>query len=165
MNDRSLRLAAAALGLVGAGLMSYLLYVRYTGGAPICAGTGCEVVQRSRYAEVFGVPVAALGLAGFLTVVATSAFTGSRAHALQAGVVFSALGFSAYLLIVQLVVIGRVCDWCITGDGVTTALSAVVLLRLRSGSDAADRRRLDAGGPAGHRASFRRQGPYFRVFR
>jgi uncharacterized membrane protein len=129
MSDRSLRLAAGALGLLGAGLMSYLLYVRHTGGAPICAGSGCALVQRSRYAEVFGVPVAALGLAGFLTVVATSAFPGTRAQVVQAIVVLSALGFGAYLLIVQVFVIGEICDWCVAGDGVTTALAAIVLLR------------------------------------
>jgi uncharacterized membrane protein len=147
MNDRSLRLAAAALGLVGAGLMSYLLYVRYTGGAPVCAGTGCEVVQRSLYAEVFGVPVAALGLAGFLTVVATSAFSGTRAQMVQAVVVLSALGFSAYLLIVQVLVIGEVCEWCVAGDGFTTALAAVVLLR--ADQDCRGSRRSNSSWPAG----------------
>jgi uncharacterized membrane protein len=144
MSDRALRLVAAALGLLGAGLMGYLLYVRHAGGVPICAGNGCAVVQQSRYAEIYGVPVAALGLAGFLTVAATSAFSGARAQLLQASVVFSALGFSAYLLIVQVFRIGQVCDWCVAGDGVTTALAAVVLLRLRCRT-VVDLRELDTG--------------------
>ena len=44
----------------------------------------------------------------------------------------SALGFSAYLLLVQVVVIGDVCDWCLAGDVMTTGLAGVVLVRLRS---------------------------------
>jgi uncharacterized membrane protein len=147
MSDRSLRLAAGALGLVGAGLMSYLLYVRHTGGAPICAGSGCAVVQQSRYAEVFGVPVAALGFAGYLTVVATSASSSTRAQVAQAVVVLTALGFSAYLLMVQVFVIGEICDWCVAGDGVTTALAAVVLLR--AGQARRGSRRSNISWPAG----------------
>jgi uncharacterized membrane protein len=130
MSDRSLRAVAAALGVVGAALMAYLLYVRHAGGAPICAGDGCEIVQRSRYAEIFGLPVAALGLLGFSAVVLTSALSGKRAQLVQAAVVLSALGFSAYLLFVQVAVIGHICDWCAAGDVALTALAAIVLLRL-----------------------------------
>jgi uncharacterized membrane protein len=131
MSDRVLRLAAAALAVAGAAIMSYLLYVRHTGGAPICAGSGCEMVQRSRYAEIFGVPIPALGLSGFLVIMAFSAAPGERARLAQAAVTLGALGFSAYLLVVQLLVIDAVCEWCVAGDVVTTALTAVVLLRLR----------------------------------
>lgn len=131
MSDRLLRAVAAALALGGVAVMSYLLYVRHTGGVPICAGDGCATVQHSRYAEIFGLPVAALGLAGFLAIVATNAVPGERAWRFQAVVVMSALGFSAYLLAVQLVVIGAVCEWCVAGDVLTTVLAAVVLVRLR----------------------------------
>jgi uncharacterized membrane protein len=134
MSDRALRFPAAAFALVGAALMAYLLYVRHTGGAPICAGDGCATVQRSRYAEIFGVPVAALGLVGFVTVFVTSLLRGARARFVQAVIVLSALGFSAYLLVVQVVVIGDVCEWCLAGDMMTTGLAAVVLVRFRSPS-------------------------------
>ena len=131
MTDRSLRAIAAALALSGAGAMSYLLYVHQTGGAPICAGHGCGTVQQSRYAEIFGVPVAALGLGGFLTIMVTSAAQGERARIAQAVVALSAFGFSAYLLAVQVWAIGAICDWCVAGDVLTTGLAAVALLRLR----------------------------------
>jgi hypothetical protein len=66
MSERTIRLSTAALAALGAAIAGYLLYVRYTGGALACATGGCETVQHSRYAEVLGVPVAGLGLAGFL---------------------------------------------------------------------------------------------------
>jgi propanol-preferring alcohol dehydrogenase len=55
-------------------------------------------VQQSRYAEIFGVPVAVLGLCGFLTIMLASAARGERVRVAQAVVALSAFGFSAYLL-------------------------------------------------------------------
>ena len=66
MSERSLRLASAVIAALGAAITVYLLYVRQTGGALACSTGGCETVQSSSYAEVLGVPVAALGLVGFL---------------------------------------------------------------------------------------------------
>ena len=131
MSDRVLRVVAVVLAAGGAAVMAYLLYVRHAGGAPICAGDGCAAVQQSRYAEIFGVPVAALGLAGFAAIGAASAVADPRGGTVQAFLVLSALGFSAYLLVVQLAVIGAVCEWCVFGDVLLALLAAVVLLRLR----------------------------------
>lgn len=129
MSDRSLRLLAGGLALAGAAVMSYLLYVRHGGGAPVCTGDGCATVQHSRYAEIFGVPVAAVGLGGFLAILVTSTQPGERSRLLQAFVALSALGFSTYLLFVQLVAIGAVCEWCLAADSVTAGLAAVALVR------------------------------------
>lgn len=52
------------LSLVGAGIASYLVYVRYSHVTIACTTGGCEKVQSSRYAEVAGIPVAVLGLLG-----------------------------------------------------------------------------------------------------
>ena len=53
---------SAALAALGAAITGYLLYARETGTELACATGGCETVQSSAYAEVSGVPVAALGL-------------------------------------------------------------------------------------------------------
>jgi uncharacterized membrane protein len=37
--------------------------------------------------------------------------------------------FGAYLLVVQVAVIGALCDWCLVSDGLLTVLTALVLLR------------------------------------
>jgi hypothetical protein len=47
MSERTLRLATGALAVVGAAISGYLLYVRESGGALICATGGCETVQSS----------------------------------------------------------------------------------------------------------------------
>ena len=40
-------------------------------------------------------------------------------------------GRSAYLLVIQLAVIGEICQWCVASDLITTLVAMVALLRLR----------------------------------
>jgi uncharacterized membrane protein len=91
-------------------------------------------VQSSRYAEVFGVPVAALGLVGFLGLLVAALARGEWARLAQAALALSALLFSAYLVYVQLMVIEAVCQWCLAADLVTTCIAALALLRVRLGA-------------------------------
>ena len=76
MTDRALRLATAVLALAGAGVTGYLVWVRETGATIVCATGGCGTVQSSEYAEVAGVPVALLGLLGYLVLFSTALFAG-----------------------------------------------------------------------------------------
>jgi uncharacterized membrane protein len=131
MSERTLRLATGALAAVGAAIAVYLLYVRESGGALICATGGCETVQSSSYAEVLGTPVAALGLAGFVGLFLTAVLRGEWARIAQATLGLTAFMFSAYLLYIQLAVIGAICQWCVVTDVLTTAIAALALLRLQ----------------------------------
>jgi uncharacterized membrane protein len=58
-----------ALTVVGLGLASYLTYVHYSGIRPACSlGGSCEKVQTSAYSHLAGVPVALMGLIGYVTI-------------------------------------------------------------------------------------------------
>ena len=83
MSDRTLRLLMAALALVGAGISAYLTVARLTGAAIVCGTGGCEAVQSSPYAELLGIPVSILGLAGYLLILAST--TGRGELGLMAG--------------------------------------------------------------------------------
>lgn len=131
MSERTIRTASAALAAVGAAIAGYLVYVRATGGTLVCATGGCETVQHSKYAEVLGVPVAVLGLAGFAGLFAAALARGEWARLAQATLALAAFLFGAYLLYVQLVVLEAICQWCVASDAVTTAITALALLRLR----------------------------------
>jgi uncharacterized membrane protein len=134
MNERAIRLASAAIAVLGAAITAYLLYVRQTGGALACSTGGCETVQSSTYAEVLGVPVAALGLVGFLGLLLLALARGEWARLSQATLALSALLFSVYLLYIQLVVIGATCQWCLATDVLTAAITVLAVLRLRAAS-------------------------------
>ncbi len=131
MTERSNRIASAALALIGVGITAYLLSVRASGATLSCATGGCETVQNSPYSEIFGMPVAALGLAGFIVLLGAALAGRDLARLIGAVVALAAFAFGAYLLVVQVVVIGALCDWCLASDAVTTALAALALLRLR----------------------------------
>src|SRR6188508_859397 len=131
VSERSTRIGSAALALVGVGITGYLLFVRASGATLSCTTGGCETVQNSSYSEIFGLPVAALGLIGYVVLLGAALARGDLARLIGAVVALAAFAFSAYLVVVQVVVIGALCDWCLASDAVTTALAALALLRLK----------------------------------
>jgi uncharacterized membrane protein len=132
VSERALRLSIAAVASVGIGLAAYLLYARQTGTGLACGTGGCEAVQSSQYAEIFGLPVAALGLVGYLSLLLASWSRSELARAGQAAIALAACIFSTYLVILQLHVIGAVCDLCLASDVLTALATALVLFRLRA---------------------------------
>ncbi len=131
MSDRSLRLGVAAVAAAGLALTAYLLYARDTGAQLACTTGGCETVQSSRYAEIFGLPVAALGLVSYVWLLLTSWSRSELARAAQAAIALAACAFSTYLVYVQLHLIGAVCELCLVSDGLVAVAAVLALLRLR----------------------------------
>ena len=134
MSEGAVRSASAVLAALGAAIATYLLYVRETGGTLACTTGGCETVQSSRYAEVLGVPVPALALAGFLGLLAAALARGELARLAQAVLALSAALFGGYLLTIQLAVLDAICQWCVATDAITAALTVLALVRLRYGA-------------------------------
>jgi uncharacterized membrane protein len=135
---RRLSLAVAALAVVGAAIAGYLTWVHYAGIDPYCVGGtgGCERVQSSPYAELAGVPVAVIGLAGYLAVL------GSLALRDRSSTLFLALvgaGFSGYLTYLELAVIDAICQWCVASAVVMTALAAAAVARYLADEDLSGR--------------------------
>jgi uncharacterized membrane protein len=134
VTDRSLRLGAAIVALAGLLVAGYLTWVHFDNAALVCvAGGGCETVQESEYAEIAGIPVAALGLAAYAIVLGLIAWDAPVARLGAAMLAVVGLLFSLYLLALQLFVIDAVCAWCLANDVVIAPLLALLTaLRLRS---------------------------------
>jgi len=134
VTDRALRLAATIVALAGAGVAGYLTWVHFDDAALVCvAGGGCETVQESEYAEIAGLPVAALGLVAYSIVLGLVAWDSPAARLAAATIALVGLLFSTYLLVLQLFVIDAVCVWCMANDGVIAPLLALLTaMRLRS---------------------------------
>ena len=137
MSDRALRLGVALVAAAGAAVAGYLTYVHYRPAALICTGGGgCEAVQESSYAEIAGIPVALLGLLAYIAVLGLVAWDTELARTLAATVALSAVGFAAYLVVVQAFVIEEWCVWCLVNDLVVVPLLAVLtvwrMLRTRA---------------------------------
>jgi uncharacterized membrane protein len=132
VSDRRLRVAAFVLTLAGIGVAAYLTYVHYAGLQPFCAGGshGCERVQSSSYASVGGLPVALLGLAGYVAIAAALVAPGERARVAATALAVTGFGFSAYLTYLELFVIDAICQWCVASAVILTLLTVVTVWRL-----------------------------------
>jgi uncharacterized membrane protein len=132
MSDRALELGARALVLIGLGVAGYLTWVHYAGLDPVCVGGGggCERVQSSSYADVAGIPVALLGLIGYVLIGVSLFFTDERARLAGAALALVGFGFSVYLTYLELNVIDAICQWCVASAVTMTALAAVMTARV-----------------------------------
>ena len=134
MSDRSLRLAAGVVALAGVAVAGYLTWVHYDEGALVCVtGGGCKTVQRSSYAEIVGIPVALLGLVGYVAILVLILWDAPYARLGAATLALVGLAFSAYLVVLQLFVIDATCVWCLANDVlIAPALALLTALRLRT---------------------------------
>jgi uncharacterized membrane protein len=137
VSERRLRLAALVLALAGIGVAAYLTYVHYAGLQPFCAGGshGCERVQSSSYASVGGIPVALLGLVGYVGIAVALVAPGERARLAAAALVVSGFGFSAYLTYLELFVIDAICQWCVASAVLLTLLCVLTVWRFLVAGD------------------------------
>jgi uncharacterized membrane protein len=136
----TLRWATAVLALAGIGIAGYLTWVHYNGLEPVCVGGGggCEKVQASRWAELGGVPVAVLGLAGYVAILASLALPEEIGASAAAFLALVGFGFSAWLTYVELVKIDAICQWCVASAAVMTALALASVARVLRGAGRAE---------------------------
>jgi uncharacterized membrane protein len=87
----------------------------YAGVAPVCVGGsgGCQSVQASSYATIFGVPVAALGLVSYSGLLLAALLRGEAGVYLGLLVALVGTLFSAYLTYLEVFVIHAICEWCV----------------------------------------------------
>ena len=133
MKERSVRVLLAVLSVVGILISAYITWTHLRGVAPVCMGIsgGCETVQTSRYSEILGVPVAALGLAGYAGLLFSSLLRGESGIFL--GLFFALVGvfFSAYLTWLELFVIHAICQWCVSSAILMVASLILTSMRFR----------------------------------
>ena len=131
MSSRALRLTAAGVATVGLGISVYLTIVHYSGGSPVCAITeGCVTVQKSRYSEVAGVPVALLGIVGYVAILLSLLRDGEAARTATALLALGGLGFSAWLTYAEVALIDAICIWCVGSALCMTLLTGLSAARL-----------------------------------
>jgi uncharacterized membrane protein len=127
-----LEIAIGVIALIGIAVAGYLTYIHYAGIEPLCAagGGGCHKVQNSVYAELVGIPVAVLGLAGYLAIFGSLFLPGDLSRTTGAVLALSGFGFSAYLTYRELFTIDAICQWCVGSAILMTALAVLTTVRL-----------------------------------
>lgn len=137
MTDSYLLRVARIVALIGVLIAGYLTWVHFSGATPLCVagGGGCEKVQTSDYADLFGIPVALLGLLGYATILAATFIAGDNGRLITLILAAVAFAFSAYLTYLELVVIDAICQWCVGSAVVATVLVTVCAVRYLRGDD------------------------------
>ncbi len=121
---------ATVLTLAGIAIAAYLTYVHYEGLSPVCTTGGCERVQASSYSEIGPIPVALLGLIGYVLILVSLFVRGDVGRALTFMLTLSGFAFSLYLTYLEVFVIDAICQWCLASAVVMAALFVTATVRL-----------------------------------
>jgi uncharacterized membrane protein len=135
-----LRRGMLVLTVVGLGVAIYLTYVHYSGTKPACtAGASCIKVQTSQWSKLAGVPVALIGLIGYISILG-SLVVRDREESRLATLGLTLIGFlfSGYLTYRELFSIHAICEWCASSAVILTILLVCAVIRYVTGDDLGD---------------------------
>jgi uncharacterized membrane protein len=134
-----LRKTMIVLTAVGLCLAAYLTYVHYSGVTPPCSikGNPCSEVQKSQYSLFVGVPVALIGLLGYIAILGSLllARDGERARFVTMALILGGFGFSLYLTYRELFTLHKICEWCVSSAVIMTVLACLSMWRFLRGDD------------------------------
>jgi uncharacterized membrane protein len=137
-----LRLTTFLVALAGLGVSTYLTIAHFTEATLAgCNETGglvnCTKVTTSPQSYVFGIPVAVLGLAFYLFMVAIMSPWAWRAtrrevHLVRIAALIAGMGFVLYLLYAELFIIGSICLYCTSVHALTFILFVLTMFAAAS---------------------------------
>lgn len=118
------------LCVLGLGVSGYLTVTHLADTDPYCGSAhGCADVQNSPYSEVAGIPVAAIGMIGYVLLLILSLLRGRLGAnldiylpVLSFGAALIGVLYSGYLTYLEASVIGAWCYWCVTSALIITAI-------------------------------------------
>jgi len=128
-------LLLCVLGLVDA---AYQTYTHYSGsGLMGCSGSGdpCFQVQHSAQAYVFGIPVAVLGVAFYVFMVAICSPWAWKSEMpaiarLRLASVGIGMCFVLYLIYAELIEVGRICPYCTSVHIITFLIFCLIVFQV-----------------------------------
>jgi uncharacterized membrane protein len=125
----TLRRVMIVLAVIGLGVATYLTIVHYVGFQLLaCSGahgghSSCQTVQSSQWSKLAGVPVALLGLIGYIFILGSLLWRDrEESRAATLGLTVIGFGFSAYLTWREGHSIHAWCEWCLSSAGIMTVL-------------------------------------------
>jgi uncharacterized membrane protein len=123
-----MRYLIVLLALAGVVVSTLALRVHYSTGSEPCSINekwDCGIVNHSPFAEIDHVPVAAIGIAGYLVMVLLAL---ARRRTLLAVLAVLALAFSLYLTRVEKYVLEVFCVYCVISLGIITAVTVASVI-------------------------------------
>jgi uncharacterized membrane protein len=123
---RYLLLGCCTVGIVLSGLSLHNHYsAAATDYCDLSAMFNCDLVNRSVYSRIFGVPVALVGLLGYVFLAGLSVRSNRLLASFRLASAITGLGFALYLAYIEAYVIGV---WCLLCIGSLMMISAIAAL-------------------------------------
>ena len=114
----------AVAGIIVSGLALHVHYSTETQPCSINEKWDCGIVNHSPYAEIRGVPVATIGIAGYL-LIAVLALIRRRGLLLVAALV--GMAFALYLTNIEAKVLGVWCLYCVISQAIIAAITLLAI--------------------------------------
>ena len=135
--DKWLNKALLVLVVIGLLVSIYMTIYKFTGNDGMCVGSGdCKTVNASRFSEIYGIPVALVGVGGYTAILAVlllekrNDFLRKNATMILFG--FSLLGFmfTLYLVYVEAAILKAYCPFCVASQVTMTLMFILSVIRL-----------------------------------
>lgn len=129
--------ASFALVVIGLLVSIYMTIYKVTSNDSMCLGSGdCSTVNASRYSEVNGIPVAVLGILGYVAILAVHLFENRNSFFKQNGtlIIFgmalTGFIFTVWLVYVEIVLLDAICPFCVTSQAAMALIFVIAVIRL-----------------------------------
>jgi uncharacterized membrane protein len=135
--DKWLYRISAILVVIGLLVSIYMTIYKVTSNDALCLGSGdCSTVNASRYSEVYGIPVATVGVAGYFAILLVhwyerrDKFFEKNGLMLIFGLALTGFLFTVYLIYIEFAVLRALCPFCLTSQAAMTIIFIISIIRL-----------------------------------
>jgi len=129
--------ASIALSILGLLVSIYMTIYKITSNDKMCIGSGdCHTVNASIYSEVNGIPVAVIGVLGYLAILATlyfedrNQFLKQNSTLMIFGFALTGFLFTVWLIYVEIALLKALCPFCLTSQVSMTIIFILAVIRL-----------------------------------
>ena len=132
-----IEITLVALAIIGLLVSVYMTIYKITSNDSMCIGSkDCSVVNQSRYAEIYGIPVAVFGILGYAAILAilllerNPGFFKQNGTMLLFGLSLTGFLFTLYLIFLEIAIIKAYCPFCITSQVAMTFIFILSVIRV-----------------------------------
>lgn len=127
------------LSLLGIAIAAYVTQSFLRQAPIVCINTGCEIVRKSPYSNLFGIPVPGYGLVGY-SILALLSFLRTTSKKLTnqllpwiVGIATGGVAFVGWFTYTELFIIRGVCTWCAVSAVNMVTIASIAWIEYRKG--------------------------------
>jgi uncharacterized membrane protein len=136
MEKRLIQLTVA-LAIIGLLVSIYMTIYKITSNDNMCIGSkDCSIVNASKYSEVNGIPVAVVGVIGYVAILAVlwlerkPGFFKTNGTMILFGLSLTGFLFTIWLIYVEIALLKALCPFCVTSQVAMTIIFILSVIRV-----------------------------------